>query len=120
MDFFLLFLERHAEAIVVFWVFLAIIFVVIRPGMRFMLEYFHRRKIEAIRKEAVNQPPKELDTEMEGLLQKATIMGMTDPERIRRLAQSNPERAKDLIRNWIHGEGMVGRKAAEKSSAEEG
>ena len=120
MDFFLLFLERHAEAIVVFCIFLAIIFVVIRPGMRFMLEYQHRRKIEAIRKEAASQSSKELDTELESLLQKAATMGMTDQERIRRLAQSNPEHAKDLIRNWIYGEGRANRQAAGKSSEAQG
>ncbi|MFZ5775389.1 MAG: hypothetical protein ACOY3Z_07905 [Thermodesulfobacteriota bacterium] len=30
--------------------------------------------------------------------------GMTDQERISRLAQSDPERAKDLIRQWLRDE----------------
>ena len=116
MDSFLFFLERHAKAILVFFILLALIFVVIRPAMRFMIEYLHKRKIEEMRKEAVSQTLQKLDTEMEEMLQKAANMGLTDQERIRHLAQNNPERAKDLILQWMHGENTVSKKTAGKSS----
>lgn len=112
MDVLRLFLDRNAHALVIFFASLTCIFLVIRPLSRSMVEYLHRRKIEEVKKQEASRPPKPFDGEMEELLGKAATMGMTDQERIRRLAQSNPDRAKDIIRNWIYGDDSRDKKSS--------
>lgn len=105
MDSLRLLLERNAQALVIFSACLTCIFVVIRPLSRVLIEYLHRRAITAAKKRVAPEPAKPLEGEMEDLLGKAASMGMTDQEKIRRLAQSDPDRAKDLVLNWINGDG---------------
>jgi flagellar biosynthesis/type III secretory pathway M-ring protein FliF/YscJ len=102
MDAFRELLERNAQAIVIFAACLACIFFVIRPLSMALIEFLHRRKIEEMKKEAAIRPPKPADNEMGELLGKAAAMGLTDQERLRRLARSNPDEAKDVVRNWIY------------------
>ena len=99
----LFFLQRNSQPIVIFFACLTCIFVVIRPFSMGMVEYFHRRRIAEAEKLA-DAGPQPLDREMEALFVKAAAMGVTDLERLRRLARNNPDRAKDMIRNWIYGE----------------
>ena len=109
MDSLRLFLERNAQALVIFFACLTFIVVVIRPFSMALVEYLHRREVKASKKRTAAKPAKPLEGEMEELLGKATSMGLTDQEKIRRLAQSDPDRAKDLVLSWIYGEDSSGR-----------
>lgn len=103
MDALRLFLEQNAQAIVIFFACLIAIFLVIRPLSVALVEFLYRRKIKETQKKVAPKPQKPLDSEMEELLDKAAAKGLTGQERIRRLAQSDPDKAKDLVRSWIHG-----------------
>jgi len=103
MDLLFLILDRYSGLIVLLIVFLVLIFAVVRPGMQLLVEMQHRRKLEEMRKERAGLSEKPAEAELEDLLQQASAMGMTDQEHVRRLAQINPELARDQVRNWIHG-----------------
>ncbi|MEW6429602.1 MAG: hypothetical protein AB1568_16395 [Thermodesulfobacteriota bacterium] len=96
-------LSRLSRPIVVFCVFLAVLFLVVRPLTAWLAGYVARRSRQQDG-ETEEQQAAPLDAEMESLLAEAreAEMTLTNQERIRRLAASDPERAKELIRTWLH------------------
>jgi len=104
MDLLYFILERYISVIVLFIVFLVVVFAVVRPALRLLVEVQHRRKLEEIKQERAALSEKAVERELEEMLQQASVMGMKDQQHIRRLAQSDPEQARDQVRSWIHGE----------------
>ncbi len=83
--------------------FFLVVFFVIRPGMQLlvnMLAARRRRQLELERQ--TEQAAKE--EELLELLRQAGP-DLTDRDRIERLAKSNPDRAIELVRAWLHKQG---------------
>jgi flagellar M-ring protein FliF len=96
-------LEQVAVPFVLLLVAMAFLFFVVRPFLRLLSnqQYESRRQAEMAAKAVLGKAPGE---EAEDL--SLTPLGMTDKERMYKLAQSDPERAADLVRRWLREEMM--------------
>jgi len=106
MNTFIQILEKISTPLVFFLAFLAILFFVLRPAMEFIVQWQVRRRIIAEKEAALQAEEAGVvdDEELMGLLQKAG-KPMSDQEKIRKLAASDPEKAKELVAAWLQDKG---------------
>jgi flagellar M-ring protein FliF len=93
-------LEHLAMPIILLLVAMAFLFFVVRPFLRMLSkQQFEAQRQAELTTRAAAAPGAE---EQEGFALQP--LGMTDKEKIYKLAQSDPERAADLVRRWLREE----------------
>ncbi len=102
MDTLLQIMDILARPLMTFVVFLLVIFLVIRPAMHLLADLLVNRRRKTDDEEEDLEIVKEAAGEEELLeLLRRAGPGLTDRDRIERLAKSDPDKAKQLVQAWI-------------------